>query len=67
VPACALAVFAVRASPGARSSLTHGCTLCVYCFIGGAAGTVIALMAFARHKGVNLSVLGIGVDFLQVR
>jgi hypothetical protein len=30
------------------------------------AGTVIALMAFARHKGVNLSVLGIGVDFLQV-
>jgi hypothetical protein len=32
-----------------------------------AAGTVIALMAFARHKGVNLSVLGIGVDFLQVR
>jgi hypothetical protein len=32
-----------------------------------AAGTVIALMAYARHKGVNLSVLGIGVDFLQVR
>ncbi len=31
------------------------------------AGTAIALMAFARHKGVNLSVLGIGVDFLQVR
>jgi hypothetical protein len=23
-------------------------------------------MGFARHKGVNLSVLGIGVDFLQV-
>ncbi len=33
----------------------------------GNVGTVIALMAFARHKGVNLSVLGIGVDFLQVR
>ncbi len=31
-----------------------------------AAGTVIVLLAFARFKGVNLSVLGIGVDFLQV-
>jgi hypothetical protein len=47
----------------------HSCTLhalSVPCVILGAAGTVIALMAFARHKGVNLSVLGIGVDFLQV-
>jgi hypothetical protein len=48
----------------------HSWTLCARptpCMVLDAAGTVIALMAFARHKGVNLSVLGIGVDFLQVR
>ncbi len=27
----------------------------------------VSLLGLARHKGVNLSVLGIGVDFLQVR
>jgi hypothetical protein len=26
----------------------------------------VSLLGLARHKGVNLSVLGIGVDFLQV-
>ena len=30
------------------------------------AAAVIALMAYARYRGVNLSALGIGVDFLQV-
>jgi hypothetical protein len=30
------------------------------------AGVLISLMAYARLKGVNLSALGIGVDFLQV-
>ena len=27
---------------------------------------VVGLLALARHHGVNLSALGIGVDFLQV-
>ncbi len=27
---------------------------------------ILALLVFARRKGVNLSALGIGVDFLQV-
>ncbi len=30
------------------------------------AGVAVALLAAARLKGVNLSALGIGVDFLQV-
>lgn len=30
------------------------------------AAVAVSLLGFARHKGVNLSVLGIGVDFLQV-
>jgi hypothetical protein len=48
--------------------LRHPMQLCWAYPVGlsNGAGTVIALMAFARHKGVNLSVLGIGVDFLQV-
>ncbi len=37
-------------------------SLCLSC----AAAVVVAVLGFARHKGVNLSVLGIGVDFLQV-
>jgi hypothetical protein len=31
------------------------------------AATAVSLLGFARHKGVNLSALGIGIDFLQVR
>ncbi len=60
---CARLARQITAFPQLRARSGLPCPVCDL----GNAGTVIGLMAFARHKGVNLSVLGIGVDFLQVR
>jgi hypothetical protein len=62
-PLCARLARQITAFPQLRARFGLPFPVCDL----GNAGTVIALMAFARHKGVNLSVLGIGVDFLQVR
>jgi hypothetical protein len=41
------------------------CVLC-WCWCCDAAGLAVSLLVFARKKGVNMSALGIGIDFLQI-
>ncbi len=69
---CRLRVTHLAGSGLSDKTLIAVCVACVclpaWCMTVDSrlSGLAVGLMAFARYKGVNLSVLGIGIDFLQV-